>query len=182
VDVVLLASRLDAVFVSKAEVKGWPGIGLLCRTAGTVFVDRTSRRDLLRANARIAEYLGSGHGIVLFPEGTSSDGTAVGPFRPSLLALPAERGLPVHCASISYRTPPGWPPAGLAVCWWGDMSFGGHILDLLRLPFFEARLRFRPEAIADADRKRLAAELHSAVSELLVSAGGDGEAQSAASS
>ena len=158
-DVILLQTQLQATFVSKAEVKTWPLIGLMTRTAGTLFLDRTNRRDLFRINALLDEALNNGDGVVFFPEGTSSKGDRVYPFKASLLDLAARRRHAVTSAAIRYQTPPGETPAHLAVCWWGDMTFADHVLNVLKLPYFEATLVFGTESIQETDRKTLARKL-----------------------
>ncbi len=115
VDVAVLASVLACVFFSRADVAGWPVVGPLVRMVGTVFIDRGAKRDILRVMERIEETLAYGRGIVVFPEGTSSGGATVLPFRPSLLEVAARARMPVSCAALTYRTEPGNPPARLAV-------------------------------------------------------------------
>jgi 1-acyl-sn-glycerol-3-phosphate acyltransferase len=137
-DIPLLASRADTVFIAKVEIGGWPIFGPISALANTVFVDRTLKRDIPRVLAEVDERLAHGQGVVLFPEGTSSAGADVMPFRPSLLATAAAARHPVSWASLAYRTPPGENPAHLAVCWWGGMTFGRHFLELLAMPRFEA--------------------------------------------
>jgi len=163
-DVIVLASRLRRpAFVAKADVARWPVVGLLARSMGTLFVDRERKRDLARSAGALEERLRRGEGMVLFPEGTSTDGAGVAPFRSSLLD-PAARGrLPVSYAALSYATPDGEPPAHLAVCWWGDMTFGDHLLRLLRLASVEAHLTFGAEPVRGSDRKELARDLWQAV-------------------
>jgi len=163
VDVLVLASRLGCVFVSKAEVRRWPLLGPICRTFGTIFIDREARRDLPRVMAEIGRALADGRGVVLFPEGTSSSGRTVEPFKPPLLALATRLGLPVHYAALGYRTPPDGPPARLAVCWAGGVPFVRHAWGLLHLASVDADLRFAPQPIYEDDRKRLAERLRLAV-------------------
>jgi 1-acyl-sn-glycerol-3-phosphate acyltransferase len=162
-DVLVLASRLDAAFVAKAEVASWPMIGLLCRSMGTLFVDRGRKSSLPAALAAIEGELSRGRGVVLFPEGTSSDGARVLPFHPSLLAAALRAGMPVSWAALQYRTPRGAPPAGDAVCWWGEMAFLPHLWNLLALPGIEAKLRLGDEQVAGGDRKELADRLWAAI-------------------
>jgi len=163
VDVVLLGSRLDAVFVAKSEVADWPVLGPVCRAIGTIFVDRTSRRDIPRVMERLQRTLAGGQGVVLFPEGTSTCGARVRPFRPPLLETAVRSGHPVSFVAISYRTPTGLESAHTAVCWWGGREFVGHLLNLLALPGFRASLAFGDEKFLEADRKRLAERLWQAV-------------------
>jgi len=163
VDVIVLASRLEGVFIAKDELLGWPIIGRICRSVGTIFVSRERRTDVSRVSARIADVLKEARGVVLFPEGTSTEGATVLPFKSSLLE-PAVRGeVPVCYASITYRTPPGALPARLSVCWWGEMGFLDHVRDLLALPGFTARIVFGGERIFEPDRKVLAERLWEAV-------------------
>jgi len=164
-DIPLLASRAHTVFIAKAEISGWPIFGQISRLAGTVFIDRSLKRDIPRALRQVDKRLSHGQGVVLFPEGTSSVGVDVRPFRPSLLDTAAQAGYPVSYASLAYQTPPGENPAHLAVCWWGNMKLGRHFLELLSLPRFDAFVRFGAEPIRDDDRKRLAQRLHGAVAD-----------------
>lgn len=170
VDILLLASRLDTVFVSKYEVADWPVLGGLCRAMGTVFLNRESRRDLSRVLEEMNEHLSHDCGIVFFPEGTSTNGSNVLDFRPSLLEIAVRLRQPVSYASLRYTTPHGQPAAADAVCWWGDAPFVPHFLRLLAMPGFRAELRFGAQPIASSNRKRLAAELHRAVLDQLTPA------------
>ena len=166
-DVLVFASRLPGRFVAKKEVRSWPLLGPMCKGFGTIFIDRSDRRDIPRVLAEIEVSLERGEGVILFPEGTSSSGDEVRSFRSPLLALPAREGLPVHAAALRYRTPEGEPPARDAVCWWGETALLPHLLGLFRLSRIEAFVDFAPEPIVDEDRKRLAERLREAVVERL---------------
>lgn len=163
VDVVVLGALVPCAFVAKHEVARWPVLGLLARAGGTMFVERENKRALHGLNQRLRARLARGETLVLFPEGTSTAGGAVLPFRPALLAPAVALGAPVAYAALRYATPDGERPASEAVCWWGDMTFVAHVLALLRLPWIEARVGFGSEPIAAPDRKELAALLQSAV-------------------
>ena len=155
VDIVLLAQAVDAGFVAKSEVRCWPVIGRLASSIGTLFVDRRSFRD----GARVAEEITRvSHAVVFFPEGTSSDGSTVLPFRPMLFEYAVRNGMAVHHATLSYAQPD--------VAWYGDMEFVPHFLALLRLRRIDASLRFGG-AIVARDRKELAQRLRSAISAAL---------------
>ncbi len=162
-DILVLASRLPTTFVAKAEIAGWPVLGPLCSSFGTLFVDRSRKSDLPRLLGRLEAALAAGSGVVFFPEGTSSPGVEVLPFRSPLLALPAASGHAVHAAALTYRTRPGDPPAHLSVCWWGDMPFASHFLRFLVLGRTEALVAVAAVPLADADRKVLALALREAV-------------------
>lgn len=162
-DVPVIFSALDGFFLAKSEIAGWPVMGLLARTTGTLFVDRGRKSDLLRVIGEVERVLAGGGGVMVFPEGTSSRGEGVLPFRPSLFEVAARAELPVHFAAVTYRTPKGAAPADLSVCWWGDMAFGSHFLSLLTLPRILATLTFGPSPIEGSDRKDLARLCHQAV-------------------
>lgn len=158
-DIVVYFTQLKGAFIAKKEVRSWPVLGFLAHTANTLFIDRRNHRDLGRINRLIAGHINARQGVILFAEGTSTAGATVNPFKPSLLEYPAGNNLPVSYASISYRTPAGAPPAHLAVCWWGDMTFGGHAFNLFRIPRVEASIVFGDQTVQERDRKRLANEL-----------------------
>jgi 1-acyl-sn-glycerol-3-phosphate acyltransferase len=158
-DIPVLGSLYDTVFVSKAEVAGWPGIGLLATRAGTVYVDRSRKRGLPEVNEAIRSALARGDGVVLFPEGTSTGGDQVLPFRPSLLSPAADLGLAVHGVRLAYCSGSGDPPASECICWWGDMPLVGHVLKLLSLSRVHVRASFAPESASAEDRKELAERL-----------------------
>jgi 1-acyl-sn-glycerol-3-phosphate acyltransferase len=164
VDIALYAAHVDAVFIAKRDVKGWPFLGPIVAAFDTIFIDRENARDIPAANGKIAEALARGEGVVLFAEGTSSRGAEVLPIKSSLLQYPAERGVPVSCSAVSYRTEEPEPPASTAVCWWGDAEFLGHFREMLAIRRIEATVRFGKEAVTDGDRKRLAAKVHAAIS------------------
>jgi 1-acyl-sn-glycerol-3-phosphate acyltransferase len=154
-DVPVMASLTPAVFVAKHEIKSWPVIGWLARLAGTLFIDRGRRMDVAPVNAAVQTALDGGALVVVFPEGTSSDLS----FKSSLLE-PATRQ--VHSLSISliqYELDDG--DASKDVCYWGDVTFFGHLLNLLSKRTFRASVRFAPIQSIDTSRKELAQQLHS---------------------
>ncbi|MCC6785217.1 MAG: 1-acyl-sn-glycerol-3-phosphate acyltransferase [Planctomycetes bacterium] len=162
-DVPVFASLLPVSILSKSDVASWPVLGWLARAIGIQFVVREDKRALPLVAARLHDEVRRGHDVLFFPEGTSSSGASVLPFRPALLAPAAEARLPVRHAAIRYATPPGCPAASLAVCWWGTMTFLPHALGVLRLPWIEAHVRFGREPVRDDDRKRLAKALQTGV-------------------
>jgi len=158
-DILVLGSRLGSTFISKHELASWPVLGHLARVSGTIFVNRRVRRDALRVHHEIDRAIARGAGVVLFPEGTSSRGDRVYPLRTALLEWAAQGGFPVHTATVSYSTGDPARPAERAVCWWGDMTFGPHILELLSLRRVHALLSFHPVPVVERDRNRMAARL-----------------------
>ncbi|MBV8030581.1 MAG: 1-acyl-sn-glycerol-3-phosphate acyltransferase [Betaproteobacteria bacterium] len=153
-DVAAIASRTPATFVCKSEIAAWPGIGWLLERAGTIFIRRGRLRDVLRVNDLVRERLARGETVVFFPEGTTTDGTFVLPFRSALFQPAAERGLPVCPAALAYSTP--------AAIYVGDTSFAESLFAIAREPRLEASIAFTP-ALASADRKRAAREARQAI-------------------
>jgi 1-acyl-sn-glycerol-3-phosphate acyltransferase len=155
-DIVLLATQLDAFFVAKSEVANWPVIGWLARSLNTIFVERGNREDASRVVELMSQLLYAGHGVVFFPEGTSSDGSDLLHFKSSLFDAPIRMGCPVYATALAYLAPPGWPPAGTSICWWGEMTFPDHLYRLLQMPWFEAQVIFGEGVEAQPDRRAFA--------------------------
>jgi 1-acyl-sn-glycerol-3-phosphate acyltransferase len=168
-DILVLASQVDAVFISKKEVSGWPILGFICRSMDTIFIDRNNIRDLPRVSAEVERFISVGTGVVLFPEGTSTQGSIVKSFHASLLSAPARLEFPVSWSNLSYKTDPRDPSAHLAVCWWGDVPFVPHFVNLCGLRHIEAQVDFGSTQVREADRKRLADTLWREVSANLTS-------------
>ena len=163
VDIVTLMATCPGVFVAKSEVAGWPLLGQLSQVANTIFVDRGSRKDVVRVNRLIDGALARGDGLIMFPEGTSSRGAEVLPFRSSLLEPAVRSGRPVNWSAVSYATPEGAPPADWSVCWWGDMTFGKHFWELLQLPSIDGVVVFGDGALRGETRHELAKIVQEAV-------------------
>ncbi|HKX30289.1 MAG TPA: lysophospholipid acyltransferase family protein [Blastocatellia bacterium] len=168
IDIIVFASLVDSVFIAKHDVADWPIFGALSRAIDTIFIDRNRRSDVVRVNALIRKALAERVSLTLFPEGTSTQGSTVLPFKSSLLEPAVEAGVPVSYAAIRYRTSGGQPPAHLAVCWWGEMGFLSHLFALLQIPSFEAVVMFGSRTFEKPDRKALAAELWQAVTEQFI--------------
>lgn len=164
-DILALLTELDGVFVAKSEIAGWPILGVLARSTGTIFVERARKSQLPQVLEQVVQALGRGNGVVFFPEGTSSRGATVLPFKASLFEVALRTGLPVHTASLRYEAPRDSQPAWLSVAWWGDMTFTDHFLRLLTLPRIRARISFGAAPVHAEDRKVLASETHRAVAE-----------------
>lgn len=161
VDVLVYGSICPLIFLSKSEVRSWPVAGPLTRCAGTLYVVRQSKADLVRLGKDMKPVVEAGMVVTLFLEGTSSDGSEVLPFRSSLLAPAEEHGWPVTPAWIHYTMPEG--SAAQDVCYWGDMTFFTHFLKLLSRKRAQAHVRFGPPITEKLGRKELAHELHTQV-------------------
>jgi 1-acyl-sn-glycerol-3-phosphate acyltransferase len=133
-DILALTGAARVNFVAKSEVKTWPVMGIIARATDTVFVVRR-RSEAKRQQADLLEQIERGELLALFPEGTSSDGMRVLPFKSTLMAVMFTEGVRdsayVQPVTLSYRpdTSKG-APANL-YGWWGDMEFGRNIWDVL---------------------------------------------------
>ncbi len=148
IDIPVLLGRLNGRFLAKSEIASWPVMGFLARATGTLFIDRSRKRDLTRAIEEITSLLERGPGVIVFPEATSTDGAELREFKPSLFEVPSRLGIDVRCAALHYANPPGEPPAWETVCWWGDADFAPHFWDFLKLRRTDATVTFSPDAVS----------------------------------
>jgi 1-acyl-sn-glycerol-3-phosphate acyltransferase len=158
-DIPVLARELDVVFVAKSEVRRWPFVGTLAASVGTIFIQRELRRDTIQTKSAMDAALDDGRSVAFFPEGRSTDGKTVHPFKAPLFDGAARKHVPVVAAAIRYRTLPPAPPAEEIVCWGDDTPFTTHAWRVLKLPKIEAIVSLAPARI-ESDRKALAAALH----------------------
>ena len=166
-DIFALNAVKRIYFVSKSEVANWPGIGWLARATGTVFIERNPARARQQTDL-FQQRLLAGHKLLFFPEGTSTDGFQVLPFKTTLFQaflMPALREqLHIQPVAVIYRAPQGADPRYYG--WWGDMDFGSHLLATLApaRPGGVEVIYGMPLRVADfADRKALAAACEAAV-------------------
>ena len=163
-DILTISAVTPAVFVSKAEVRRWPLFGWFAAIAGTVFVERERRTHVGQVNQEIETALAAGALVVVFPEGTSTNGDTILPFRTSLLE-PAARGhYEIAVGWLHYELEDG--DARQEVCYWGEHSFFPHVVHLLGKKSIRARLRFGRFQRTTDDRKVLAVQLRDAVLKL----------------
>ena len=166
-DIYTLNACARIYFVSKADVARWPGIGWLARATGTVFINR--RPGEARAQQELFEArLRAGHHLLFFPEGTSTDGQRILPFKSTLFAAffapDLKDSMSIQPVSVVYHAPRGKDPRFHG--WWGGMPFGPHFKQMMGAPRGGAVdvIFHDPIRVADMqDRKRLAAEAETAV-------------------
>ncbi|MFO1513728.1 MAG: lysophospholipid acyltransferase family protein [Verrucomicrobiota bacterium] len=163
-DILVLVALTPAVFVSKAEVQNWPVFGWFAKRSGTLFVDRTRRSDVTRMNAEIDRTLGGGGVLVLFPEGTSWNSHEILPFKSPLLEPVVGARHPLSVGRITYSVVDG--AVDKDICYWGDMTFLPHLVNLMTKRQIRARVYFAPVAQPTSDRKQLARQLHAEVARL----------------
>jgi 1-acyl-sn-glycerol-3-phosphate acyltransferase len=153
-DILVYGAIAPVTFVSKREVASWPVFGWAARCAGTVFITRERRTETHSVNSELESLLNSGALIVLFPEGTSSDGAKVLPFRSSLLDAAVRSGQPIYAAYVRYTVTDGDPARD--VCYWGDMTLVPHLISMARIRRITAHVRFASAGQVYFERKQAA--------------------------
>jgi len=160
-DIVILSSIRPCVFVAKRDVASWPLFGWLAKVAGTVFVDRDRRFRAPKSVDVIEGAIAAGSVVVLFPEGTSSDGSTVLPFKSALLESAVRLRCLVGSASVDYALEDG--SAAHEVCYWRDMTLVPHLLNLLFKQEIRANYSFSPAKVRAGNRKEVSRELRAEI-------------------
>ena len=174
-DVLVFGAQLDACFIAKSEVATWPLVGWIARLGRTAFTSRQRSRTAGERDA-MRERLDSGDSLILFPEGTSSDGSRVMPFRSAFLSLAeaptgaAQRPPLVQPVSLVFDRLAGMPVGRsnrLVFAWYGDMNLASHAWPLLQMTGMGATMLLHtpmnPEAFPS--RKALTAATYRAVAD-----------------
>ncbi|HXS69120.1 MAG TPA: lysophospholipid acyltransferase family protein [Candidatus Polarisedimenticolia bacterium] len=162
VDILVIASITPAIFVAKHEVSGWPVFGFFAKLGGTLFVDRERRTRVGHTTGEIDAALKDGALVVLFPEGTSSDGKTVLPFKSSLLESATHETNALFAGHVQYELEDG--DVGEELCYWRDEhTLVPHLLNLLSKKNVRAEVRFTQLREGSTDRKELAKQLHSEI-------------------
>jgi len=159
IDIFVLRAASQIFFVAKAEVRGWPVLGFIADQTGTMFIER-KRTEAKRQEGMFAERLHKGHRLCFFPEGTSSDGLRVLPFKSTLFNAFVSEQLKdemwVQPVTVFYD--PAEHLADSFYGWWGGLGFGAHFINVLaKSTGGHAKVIFHePVRAADfADRKAL---------------------------
>jgi 1-acyl-sn-glycerol-3-phosphate acyltransferase len=153
-DIVILSAAMPCFFVAKMEIDAWPFFGKAARSGGTIFLDRASRASANSVASQMTQRLQMPIPVLLFPEGTSTDGSQVLPFHSRLIHPATEAGAPITAAAIRYVIEDGTPEREL--CWFGDALFLPHLWKTLGTAGFSAEVRFgEPRVYPD---RRTAAE------------------------
>lgn len=163
-DIPAIGGILRASFIAKNEVAGWPVFGFLSRMQQTAFISR-ARNHAAREKNALSNMLAEGKSLILFPEGTSTDGRDVAPFKSSLFSMALDQGrddLLVQPMSLRIDRVDGRDPSDQAVrdlfAWYGDMTMPPHLKSFTACHGAEITLVFHPplSPAAFADRKALA--------------------------
>ena len=184
-DITVLSAVRPLSFISKREVGSWPMFGQLARLQRTIFVDRDRRSATAKFKMQIQERLRSGDTLVLFPEGTSTDGNRVLGFKSALMGAAdvtytdrgtgAEAHVPVQPVTVAYTGVHGLPLGRHerpVFTWYGDMDLAPHLWEALKRGPLDVVVEFHPPLTIDAagNRKALAIRCETAVRDGLVSA------------
>jgi 1-acyl-sn-glycerol-3-phosphate acyltransferase len=160
-DIIVLSSIRPCIFVAKRDVAGWPLFGWLAHAAGTIFVDRQRPLTTAFAVNRIHAAIATGLPVVLFPEGTSSDGSTVLPFKSSLLESAVQLRCPVAACTVGYALDYG--SVADEVCYWRDMTLVPHLLNLFFKREICSKCSFSYPKIRVGNRKEIARALRDEV-------------------
>jgi lyso-ornithine lipid O-acyltransferase len=164
-DILVLGAQRPVHFVAKAEISSWPLFGQMAKLHRTIFIDRTRRHQARAQNTSIVSRLEKGDCLVLFPEGTSSDGLRVLPFKSALFAaVMPDKGqmqYPVQPVSMVYTRKSGLAMGRRqrsAYGWYGDTELAPHLLYVLASPSIQIDLYYHtvPSQDVAAHRKELA--------------------------
>jgi len=166
VDILVLGSVSPAIFVAKSDVRAWPVFGWLASRAGTIFVSRDAPAKVAAQLREMEQPLRGGRPVILFPEGTSTDGSRVLPFRSSLLESAIITDSQVTPVAIGYNLQ-NEGSVRTEVAYWEDLVLVPHLINLLGKTSFQARLSFGQTRKPLPDRKREAQLLHAEVAGLL---------------
>lgn len=161
-DILVLARCMPCRFVAKSEIAGWPLLGQLARSVGTLFIARGRARDVLRVQRELADTLSSGVHALVFAEGRASDGSSVAPFHPALLELSERHGIECLAVGLVYATPGDARPLASTIAWRDATGFWQHAWRVLRLERIEAAARWSGP-FAPRPRRELARVLHAEV-------------------
>jgi len=172
VDGIVLGSIFPIVFVSKKEVRSWPVVGLWNILCGTIFIDRQHKQEVGSMVDEMAAKLKQEANILLFPEGTSTNGERMLPFQTVPLAAPLRSRSIIVPATIAYKSIEDRPVSAAnrdLIYWYGEMDFITHFWKLLALRGVEVLVTIQPQVEcfrypdSSAGRKKLAEDCYNRV-------------------
>jgi 1-acyl-sn-glycerol-3-phosphate acyltransferase len=171
-DIFIISSVMPSVFVAKAELKESFILGSASRYGGSIFVDRTRRGNLFSEMEKVSEYLREGFKVVIFPEGTTSNGEKLLPFKSPFLECAIKAGVDTLLICLNYKKVNGEcinDKNRDFVCYHGDMTFFRHLFELLTLESVDVELKVigAIKPIQGLTRKLLALEAYQSISSAL---------------
>lgn len=154
-DIIIIASIIPTLFVARHDVRSWPILGWLASLGGTLFIDRKAFRGAVTVTDQIGRMLLQGINVQIFPEGTSTNGGQVLPFRSFLFTSVVSTGNSVLPLSINYESINSFPVTAQnrdILCWYGERTFVNHFWQLLSLRSANVSLSIHPPiAITSVD-------------------------------
>ena len=163
-DILILSAAMPCFFVAKMEIGGWPFFGKAARTGGTIFLDRSSLASAMTVAGQMSERLKLPIPVLLFPEGTSTDGQMLR-FHSRLIDPATAAGAQITAAAVRYVLEAGTPEREL--CWYGDEPFVTHLLKVMCVAGFSARVRFGQPRVYP-DRRAAAEATHAEIATMRV--------------
>ena len=169
-DIVALNAVSPARFVSKSEVQGWPLLNRLVSAADTLYIERERRRDALRVVHQVADALKAGDTVAVFPEGTTSDGTALLPFHANILQAAIATETPVQPVALRYSD--ARHAVSPAAAYVGDTSLVQSLWWVASARSLRVRVSFlAAQGTRHAERRALAERLSQQISDHLAQRG-----------
>ena len=166
-DIPVIGSTVNGRFIAKKEISNWPIIGNLSKVGDTIFIDRNL--SFLKINKSIIlDYISKGDNVILFPEGTTSDGLRVLDFKSSLLTSLEQKNILIQPIVINYKSINGMPLNRWLkpiIAWYGDMDLKPHLINILKLFSIKVRITFLPPLNGKdfTNRKDMTSSLHRAI-------------------
>lgn len=162
-DIIVMHAARHCRFISKDDIANWPVVGTLATAAGTLYIQRESRRDALRVVHQMAACLQNNEVLAVFPEGTTGDGTTVLPFHANLLQAAISANAPVQPVGLKFVDVAS-TETSLAPCYVGDDTLVGSVWRTLCADPIEALVHFGPlQSAQGRDRRTWAADVRKAV-------------------
>ncbi|MCO4089355.1 MAG: 1-acyl-sn-glycerol-3-phosphate acyltransferase [Limnohabitans sp.] len=165
-DILVIHAARHCRFVSKSDIREWPLVGMLATGAGTLYIERTSRKDALRMVRDMANAMRDGDVVAVFPEGTTSDGRDLLPFHANLIQAAIDVQAPIQPLSLKFMDVPSGLPS-FAPCYIGDDTLIGSMWRTLKARRIEAVLHFgQPQDAMGRDRRAWAQDLRQDIIDL----------------
>ena len=166
-DIPVLGSTISGRFIAKNEISNWPIFGYLSKVGNTIFINR-NLRFLKRNKSIIYDFISKGDSIILFPEGTTSDGIRVLKFKSSLLTSLEQKNILIQPIVINYTSINGMPLNRWLkpiIAWYGDMDLKPHLINVLKLFSIKAKITLLPPLNGKdfTNRKHMTYTLHRAI-------------------
>lgn len=165
-DILVIHAARYCRFVSKSDIRDWPLIGALATASGTLYIERTSRKDALRMVQDMAQAMQEGEVVAVFPEGTTSDGHKLLPFHANLIQSAITAKAPVQPMALTFVDAVSGELT-LAPCYIGNDTLLGSVWRTLKAPAIIAVVHFgEPQQAQSRNRRQWAADLRESVAAL----------------